>query len=116
MYCFIVVGGVIGVCLCYFVIISVDFLFGKYMLFGILMVNVVGLFVFVLLYGFIECYDLSDFFYWVFIGVGLLGVFIIFLIFFVEILILLENGLWFKVVVNVFFNVGVCLIVGWLVI
>lgn len=116
MYCFIVVGGVMGVCLWYFVIIMVDFLFGKYMLFGILVVNVIGLFLLVLFYGFIECYDLSDLFYRVLIGVGLLGVFIMFFMFLVEILMLLENGLWLKVIVNVFFNVGVCLLVGWLVI
>ena len=116
LYCFIAAGGATGACLRYFVITSVDSLFGKHMPFGTLTVNVVGSFALALLYGFIERHDLSDSPYRALIGVGLLGAFTTFSTFSVETLTLLENGLWLKAAANVFLNVGACLIAGWLAI
>lgn len=60
LYFFVVSGGVVGVCLCFFFMGLVDFWFGKVLFFGIFVVNVVGLFLLVILYGFIECGDLVE--------------------------------------------------------
>ncbi|MEQ3640830.1 MAG: fluoride efflux transporter CrcB [Alteromonas sp.] len=116
LYCFIAAGGATGACLRYFVTTTVDSWFGKNMPFGTLTVNVIGSFALALLYGLIERHDLSDSPYRALLGVGLLGAFTTFSTFSIETLTLLENGLWLKAIANVFFNVGACLIAGWLAI
>ncbi|MEW9796950.1 fluoride efflux transporter CrcB [Alteromonas sp. CYL-A6] len=113
IYIYIATGGAAGACLRYLCTSVVDSWFGKHLPFGTLAVNVLGSFGLALLYGFIERHDLADSPYRMLIGVGLFGAFTTFSTFSIETLTLLENGLWYKALLNVLMNVFACLLAGW---
>lgn len=88
-YMMIVLGGVLGVCLCYFFSEIMLKLLGRGFFFGMLIVNIFGLLLMGILYGLIEKEIIVVSLVKILIGIGFLGVLIIFLIFLMDLLLLL---------------------------
>ncbi|GAC15356.1 CrcB protein [Aliiglaciecola lipolytica E3] len=88
--------------------------FGKGFPFGTLLVNVVGSFLLGLVYALIEHGQIEIVLWRTAIGIGLLGAFTTFSTFSVDTLLLLQQGLWLKGILNIVLNITCCLTAAWL--
>lgn len=114
-YFIIACGGAIGASLRYLLTTQSIKLLGKGFPFGTLAVNVIGSFALGCLYIWIEQEqrEISQSLR-LFVGVGLLGALTTFSTFSYETLLLLQQGDFIKAILNLFLNVGLCLLGVWL--
>ncbi|MCL1114126.1 MULTISPECIES: fluoride efflux transporter CrcB [Shewanella] len=104
----VALGGSIGAVLRYLLSIFMIQLFGSSFPFGTLLVNVMGSFLMGVVYALGQLSHVSPEIK-ALIGVGLLGALTTFSTFSNETLLLIQEGLWHKAVLNVLLNVTLCL-------
>ena len=114
IYIFIALGGATGACLRYFLSQLMLQWFGKGFPFGTLFVNIVGSFFLGFLYSLLEHGQLEAALWRTTIGIGFLGALTTFSTFSVDMLMLFQQGLWFKAALNVTLNILCCLFAAWL--
>lgn len=112
-YTFIAIGGATGACLRYFLSQLALIWFGKSFPFGTLLVNVLGSLLIGFLYTLITQGWLQLVPWRTFIGIGFLGALTTFSTFSMDTLLLAQQGDWVKAVLNVVFNVVICLFAVW---
>ncbi|WP_434925988.1 fluoride efflux transporter CrcB [Shewanella sp. HL-SH2] len=105
---FVALGGSIGAVLRYLISIFMIQVFGSSFPFGTLLVNVLGSFLMGIVYALGQLSHLSPEVKSL-VGVGLLGALTTFSTFSNETLLLMQQGLWFKSMLNVLLNVSLCL-------
>ncbi|UJF20942.1 fluoride efflux transporter CrcB [Shewanella sp. OMA3-2] len=110
---FVALGGSIGAVLRYLISIFMIQVFGSSFPFGTLLVNVLGSFLMGIVYALGQLSHLSPEVKSL-VGVGLLGALTTFSTFSVETLLLMQQGLWFKSMLNVLLNVSLCLFMVYL--
>ena len=113
-YIFIAIGGAFGACLRYFLSQLMLVWFGKSFPFGTLLVNIIGSLLIGLLYTLITHGYFQIVPWKTFLGIGFLGALTTFSTFSMDTLLLAQQGDWFKAVLNVLLNVGICLFAVWL--
>jgi len=89
-------------------------LFGRAFPFGTLLVNILGSFVIGLLYALVLNGQLAANPWRIFIGIGILGAFTTFSTFSMDTVLMLQQGAYFKALLNVLANVVLCLTLTWL--
>ncbi|GGP56617.1 fluoride efflux transporter CrcB [Shewanella saliphila] len=104
----VALGGSIGAVLRYLLSIFMIQLFGSSFPFGTLLVNLLGSFLMGVVYALGQLSHVSPEIK-ALIGVGLLGALTTFSTFSNETLLLIQDGLWHKAVLNVLLNVTLCL-------
>ncbi|MGI2169248.1 fluoride efflux transporter CrcB [Shewanella sp. MF05960] len=104
----VALGGSIGAVLRYLLSIFMIQLFGSSFPFGTLMVNILGSFLMGVVYALGQLSHVSPELK-ALVGVGLLGALTTFSTFSNETLLLIQDGLWHKAVLNVLLNVTLCL-------
>ncbi|MEP4889734.1 MAG: fluoride efflux transporter CrcB [Aliiglaciecola sp.] len=114
IYGYIAAGGAVGACMRFFLSQMMLQWFGKGFPFGTLLVNVVGSFFLGLVYALIEHGQIEIVVWRTAIGIGLLGAFTTFSTFSVDTLLLLQQGLWLKGILNIVLNITCCLFAAWL--
>ncbi|UCX04916.1 fluoride efflux transporter CrcB [Shewanella sp. HL-SH8] len=110
---FVALGGSIGAVLRYLISIFMIQVFGSSFPFGTLLVNVLGSFLMGIVYALGQLSHLSPEVKSL-VGVGLLGALTTFSTFSNETLLLMQQGLWFKSMLNVLLNVSLCLFMVYL--
>ncbi|MGS0674224.1 fluoride efflux transporter CrcB [Shewanella sp. 125m-1] len=110
---FIALGGSIGAVLRYLISLLMLQVFGSGFPFGTLVVNILGSFLMGVVFALGEVSELSPGIK-AFIGVGLLGALTTFSTFSNESLLLMQEGLLVKAILNVVVNVCVCIFVVYL--
>ncbi|GAA0783186.1 MULTISPECIES: fluoride efflux transporter CrcB [Pseudomonadati] len=110
---FVALGGSIGAVLRYLMSIFMIQVFGSSFPFGTLLVNVLGSFLMGIVYALGQLSHLSPEVKSL-VGVGLLGALTTFSTFSNETLLLMQEGLWFKSMLNVLLNVTLCLFMVYL--
>ena len=105
---FVALGGSIGAVLRYLISIFMIQVFGSSFPFGTLLVNVLGSFLMGIVYALGQLSHLSPEVKSL-VAVGLLGALTTFSTFSNETLLLMQEGLWFKSMLNVLLNVTLCL-------
>jgi CrcB protein len=105
---FVALGGSIGAVLRYLLSIFMIQLFGSSFPFGTLLVNVLGSFCMGIVYALGQVSHLSPELK-ALVGVGLLGALTTFSTFSNETLLLMQQGYWFKALMNVLLNISLCL-------
>ncbi|MCW3173952.1 fluoride efflux transporter CrcB [Shewanella subflava] len=110
---FVALGGSIGAVLRYLMSIFMIQVFGSSFPFGTLLVNVLGSFLMGIVYALGQLSHLSPEVK-SFVAVGLLGALTTFSTFSNETLLLMQEGLWFKSMLNVLLNVTLCLFMVYL--
>lgn len=110
---FVALGGSIGAILRYLISIFMIQVFGSSFPFGTLLVNVLGSFLMGIVYALGQLSHLSPEIKSL-VGVGLLGALTTFSTFSNETLLLMQQGLWFKSMLNVLLNVSLCLFMVYL--
>lgn len=113
-YAAIAIGGAIGACLRFALGEAMLHLFGRAFPFGTLLVNILGSFTIGLLYGLILTEQLAPNPWRIFIGIGILGAFTTFSTFSMDTVLMLQQGAYFKAMLNVLANVVLCLTLTWL--
>ncbi|MFC0117414.1 fluoride efflux transporter CrcB [Pseudoalteromonas xiamenensis] len=113
-YLTIAVGGASGACLRYFISEITIKLLGKGFPFGTLLVNILGSFLMGILVGLLEKQVVSVSPTKTLIGIGFLGALTTFSTFSMDSLLLLQQGQFFKMALNIVLNVSVCITVAWL--
>ena len=114
IYVYIAIGGAGGACLRFFLSQLMLQWFGKGFPFGTLLVNVIGSFCLGLVYSLIEQGQIEIVLWRTTVGIGFLGALTTFSTFSVDTLLLLQQGMWIKGVLNIFMNLVCCLIAAWL--
>ena len=114
IYLYIAVGGATGACLRFFLSQLMLQWFGKGFPFGTLLVNVIGSFTLGLIYSLIEQGHVEIVLWRTAIGIGLLGALTTFSTFTVDTLLLMQQGLWLKGILNIILNLTCCLFAAWL--
>ncbi len=114
IYGYIAVGGAAGACLRFFLSQLMLQWFGKGFPFGTLLVNVIGSFCLGLVYALIEQGQIEIVLWRTTVGIGFLGALTTFSTFSVDTLLLLQQGLWVKGILNILLNLGCCLFAAWL--
>lgn len=114
LYLSVAAGGAVGACLRYFVSNLSIHWFGKGFPFGTLAVNVIGSFIFAIMFSLIERGVLQEAPWRTLIMVGLLGAFTTFSTFSFDTVSLMQQGAWVKSGLNVAFNIVCCLTATWL--
>ncbi|MCT7942880.1 MULTISPECIES: fluoride efflux transporter CrcB [Shewanella] len=110
---FVALGGSIGAVLRYLISIFMIQVFGSSFPFGTLLVNVLGSFLMGIVYALGQLSHLSPEVKSL-VAVGLLGALTTFSTFSNETLLLMQEGLWFKSMLNVLLNVTLCLFMVYL--
>ncbi|QIR14692.1 fluoride efflux transporter CrcB [Shewanella aestuarii] len=110
---FVALGGSIGAVLRYLISLFMIQVFGSSFPFGTLMVNVLGSFLMGMVYALGQLSHLSPELKSM-IGVGLLGALTTFSTFSNDTLLLMQQGLWFKSILNVLLNVILCIFMVYL--
>ncbi|MCT8986268.1 fluoride efflux transporter CrcB [Shewanella phaeophyticola] len=105
----VAIGGSIGAVLRYLLSIFMIQLFGSSFPFGTLMVNLLGSFLMGVVYALGQLSHVSPEIK-ALVGVGLLGALTTFSTFSNETLLLMQDGLWHKAILNVLLNVTLCLL------
>ena len=113
-YISIAVGGALGATSRFAVYQMMIHWFGKGFPFGTLIVNVLGSFLLGLVYGLIEQGQIAAIPWRGLLAVGFLGAFTTFSTFSLDSLLLLQQGDYTKGVINIFMNLGCCLMAAWL--
>ncbi len=111
---FVALGGAIGASLRYGINGLVMGWFGRGFPYGTLTVNVIGSFFLGLLFSLIEHGIVSDSTWRAFLSIGLFGAFTTFSTFSLDSLLLIQQGLWQKALLNIVLNVFVCIFAAWL--
>ena len=110
---YVSLGGAFGACSRFLISEFCVFLFGRGFPYGTLIVNILGSFLMGLLLAALE----QDFFspgpWRHLIGLGFLGALTTFSSFSMDNVILLQNGEWVKVGLNIMLNVVVCIFAAW---
>ena len=114
LYFFIAIGGATGACLRYFISDSMIKLLGKGFPFGTLTVNIIGSLLMGILYGLIEKEIIAISPAKSLIGIGFLGALTTFSTFSLDTLLLMQQGQWLKMGLNVTLNLVCCIFVAWL--
>lgn len=114
IYVYIALGGAAGACLRFFLSQLMLQWFGKGFPFGTLLVNVVGSFCLGLVYSLIEQGQIEIVLWRTTVGIGFLGALTTFSTFSVDTMLLLQQGMWLKGVLNIFMNLVCCLLAAWL--
>ncbi|QDE31069.1 MULTISPECIES: fluoride efflux transporter CrcB [Shewanella] len=109
----VALGGSIGAVLRYLLSIFMIQLFGSSFPFGTLLVNLLGSFLMGAVYTLGQLSHVSPEIKSL-VGIGLLGALTTFSTFSNETLLLLQEGLWFKAILNVLLNVTLCLFMVYL--
>ena len=107
---FIAVGGAIGACLRFLISTACLSLLGKGFPYGTLTVNILGSFVMGAMFILIEQSQIASSPWRALISVGLLGALTTFSTFSMDNLALLQQGAIVKLALNMFLNVGLCLV------
>ena len=110
LYIFVALGGACGASLRFFVYQLILNLGGKGFPFATLAVNISGSLVMGVLYGLIEQGVIEVTVYRTLIGVGFLGAFTTFSTFSLDTLLILQQGEYIKAIMNIFLNVGLCIL------
>lgn len=114
IYVYIAIGGAAGACLRFFLSQLMLQWFGKGFPFGTLLVNVIGSFCLGLVYSLIEQGQIEIVLWRTTVGIGFLGALTTFSTFSVDTLLLLQQGIWIKGVLNILMNLVCCLTAAWL--
>lgn len=114
IYVYIAIGGAAGACLRFFLSQLMLQWFGKGFPFGTLLVNVIGSFCLGLVYTLIEQGQIEIVLWRTTVGIGFLGALTTFSTFSVDTLLLLQQGMWIKGVLNILMNLVCCLTAAWL--
>lgn len=114
IYTFIALGGAVGACLRYFISQMTLHWLGKDFPFGTLLVNIIGSFLLGLLYAMIEQGYIAIVPWRTMAGIGFLGALTTFSTFSVDTLLILQSGVYWKGILNIFLNVCCCLLMAWL--
>ena len=114
LYFFIAMGGATGACLRYFISDLMIKLLGKGFPFGTLTVNILGSLMMGILYGLIEKEIIAISPAKSLIGIGFLGALTTFSTFSLDTLLLMQQGQWLKMGLNVTLNLVCCIFVAWL--
>ncbi|GAP77178.1 MULTISPECIES: fluoride efflux transporter CrcB [Pseudoalteromonas] len=112
-YFFIAIGGALGACARFGISELALKLLPKGFPFGTLAVNILGSLLMGILYGLLDREMLSHP-HRVTLGVGFLGALTTFSTFSMDTLLLLQQGQWLKVALNVLLNVGMCIFMAWI--
>ncbi len=110
LYAFVAIGGACGASLRFFISQIVLNWLGKGFPFATLIVNIIGSLSMGLLYGFLEQGSLELTVHRTLIGIGFLGAFTTFSTFSLDTLLLIQQGELIKAMLNVFFNVVLCIL------
>ncbi len=113
-FLFVAIGGALGASMRYGVTILLMHFLGKGFPYATLLVNVIGSFFMGILFSVIEHGMMSDLPWRSLLGIGLLGAFTTFSTFSLDTLLLLQQGDWFKAILNILLNVTICLFAAWL--
>lgn len=113
-YLMIAIGGASGACLRYFINELTLKLLGKGFPFGTLLVNILGSFLMGILVGLLERQIVAVSPAKALLGIGFLGALTTFSTFSMDTLLLLQQGQYLKMALNLFLNVSVCITVAWL--
>lgn len=114
VYGYIAFGGAVGACLRFFLSQMALQLFGKGFPFGTLLVNIIGSCLLGYLYALTEQGQIEYVLWRTMAGIGFLGALTTFSTFSVDTLLLFQQGLVVKAVINVFLNLACCLFAAWL--
>ena len=109
----VALGGSIGAVFRYLISIFMIQVFGSSFPFGTLLVNVLGSFLMGMVYALGQLSHLSPELKSM-IGVGLLGALTTFSTFSIDTLLLMQQGFWFKSILNVLLNVTLCIFMVYL--
>ncbi|EOD77695.1 CrcB protein [Grimontia indica] len=110
---YIAIGGAFGACSRYLISELCAVMLGRGFPYGTLMVNVVGSFIMGLLVAALEQEVFSPGPWRHLIGLGFLGALTTFSTFSMDNVLLLQQGEWFKMGLNVVLNVVVCIFAAW---
>ena len=110
----IAAGGASGACLRFFISETMLKLLGRGFPFGTLAVNILGSLLIGILYGLIERGIITASPAKTLIGIGFLGALTTFSTFSMDSLVLLQQGHFFKMALNIVLNVAVCIFMAWL--
>ncbi|CZF81736.1 Putative fluoride ion transporter CrcB [Grimontia marina] len=110
---YIAIGGAFGACSRYLISELCAVMLGRGFPYGTLMVNVVGSFMMGLLVAALEQEVFSPGPWRHLIGLGFLGALTTFSTFSMDNVLLLQQGEWFKMGLNVVLNVVVCIFAAW---
>ncbi|MDN3377747.1 MULTISPECIES: fluoride efflux transporter CrcB [unclassified Pseudoalteromonas] len=113
-YLMIAAGGASGACLRFFISESMLKLLGRGFPFGTLAVNILGSLLMGVLYGLIEREIITVSPAKSLIGIGFLGALTTFSTFSMDSLLLLQQGHFLKMALNIVLNVTVCIFMAWL--
>lgn len=114
IYLMIAAGGASGACLRFFISESMLKLLGRGFPFGTLAVNILGSLLMGVLYGLIEREIITVSPAKSLIGIGFLGALTTFSTFSMDSLLLLQQGHFLKMALNIVLNVTVCIFMAWL--
>ena len=114
LYMMIALGGASGACLRYFLSETMLKLLGRGFPFGTLTVNILGSLLMGILYGLLEKEIIAVSPAKTLIGIGFLGALTTFSTFSMDSLLLLQQGHFFKMALNITLNVVVCIFMAWL--
>ncbi|MBE0459531.1 fluoride efflux transporter CrcB [Pseudoalteromonas sp. KG3] len=114
IYLMIAAGGASGACLRFFISETMLKLLGRGFPFGTLAVNILGSLLIGILYGLIERGIITASPAKTLIGIGFLGALTTFSTFSMDSLVLLQQGHFFKMALNIVLNVAVCIFMAWL--
>lgn len=114
VYFYIACGGAAGACMRFFISQQVVQGFGNCFPFATLLVNVIGSFSLGFLYSLIAQRQMEAVLWKTALGIGFCGAFTTFSTFSVDSLMLLQQGLWIKGLLNVFLNLSCSLCAAWL--
>ncbi len=109
LYLFVAFGGACGASLRFFISQLILNWVGKGFPFATLAVNISGSLVMGMLYGLIEQGILEVSVYRTLIGIGFLGAFTTFSTFSLDTLLLVQQGDFFKAMINILLNVSLCI-------
>lgn len=114
IYLMIAAGGASGACLRFFISETMLKLLGRGFPFGTLAVNILGSLLMGVLYGLIEREIITVSPAKSLIGIGFLGALTTFSTFSMDSLLLLQQGHFLKMALNIVLNVTVCIFMAWL--
>jgi CrcB protein len=109
LYLFVALGGACGASLRFFISQLILNWLGKGFPFATLAVNISGSLVMGMLYGLIEQGIVEVSVYRTLIGIGFLGAFTTFSTFSLDTLLLVQQGDFFKAMINILLNVSLCI-------
>lgn len=114
LYMMIAIGGATGACLRFFISETMVKLLGRGFPFGTLAVNILGSLLMGILYGLIDKQVIAVSPAKTLIGIGFIGALTTFSTFSMDSLLLLQQGHFIKMALNIILNVVVCIFMAWL--